>query len=177
MTFQRLIAGVVLGLSACFPSIAGAQALDAVRGSVVSVLPTWPPDVKRSEEPEGSGVAVLDGATVVTALHIVDRATSIRIRTAKGRIVPAKLVGLDRATDIAILSIDTPLPPLSLASEDPALGQPVCAVGNAFGLGLSVTCGVVSGVHRAGMGFNVIEDFVQTDAAVNPGASGGALVT
>ena len=171
------MAGALIGLSACFPSVAGAAALDGVLPSVVSVLPEWPPDVKRSEEPEGSGVAVFDGKTIVTALHIVDRALSIRIRTAEGRILPARLAGLDRATDLAILSPETPLPPIALARGDPALGQPVCAVGNAFGLGLSVTCGVVSGVHRAGMGFNAIEDFVQTDAAVNPGASGGALVT
>lgn len=167
----------VLGLAASVPTTAGARALDAVLDSVVSVLPEWPANAKRLEEPEGSGVAILDGKTVVTALHIVDRALSIRIRTAKGRIMPAKLVGLDRATDIAILSMDASLAPIELSRRDPALGQPVCAVGNAFGLGLSVTCGVVSGIHRAGMGFNAIEDFVQTDAAVNPGASGGALVT
>jgi S1-C subfamily serine protease len=64
-----------------------------------------------------------------------------------------------------------------MAESDPGLGEKVCAIGNSFGLGLSVTCGVVSGVHRSGIGFNRVEDFVQTDAAVNPGASGGALVT
>jgi S1-C subfamily serine protease len=61
-------------------------------------------------------------------------------------------------------------------APEPALGAPVCAVGNAFGLDLSVTCGVVSALHRSGTGFNPIEDFVQTDASVNPGASGGPLV-
>ncbi len=61
-------------------------------------------------------------------------------------------------------------------APEPALGAPVCAVGNQFGLDLSVTCGVVSATHRSGVGFNPIEDFVQTDAAVNPGASGGPLV-
>src|SRR3546814_14630808 len=62
------------------------------------------------------------------------------------------------------------------SSDLPALGVPVCAVGNQFGLDLSVTCGVVSALHRAGTGFYTVEDFVQTDAVVNPGASGGALV-
>ena len=59
---------------------------------------------------------------------------------------------------------------------EPALAAPVCVVGNQFGLGLSVTCGVVSALHRTGVGFNPIEDFIQTDAAANPGASGGALL-
>ncbi|MDA7946859.1 MAG: trypsin-like peptidase domain-containing protein [Hyphomicrobiaceae bacterium] len=145
--------------------------------SVVSVLPEWPPDARRSEEPEGSGVVVLDGKTIVTALHVVDRARSVRIRTRDGKILKARLSGRDRATDIATLTIDTALPPITPGDGEPHLGDRVCAIGNAFGLGLSVTCGVVSGLNRAGVGFNRVEDFVQTDAAVNPGASGGALVT
>jgi S1-C subfamily serine protease len=74
-----------------------------------------------------------------------------------------------------VLKVAADLPPLPDAPE-PALGAAVCAVGNQFGLGLSVTCGVVSALHRSGTGFNPIEDFVQTDATVNPGASGGPLV-
>ncbi len=146
-------------------------------GSVVSVLPEWPPNAKRLEEPEGSGVVVLDGRTIVTALHVVDKALSIRVRTIGGDIIVAKLTGRDRATDIATLKIDTVLPAIATAEKEPGLGERVCAIGNAFGLGISVTCGVVSGVHRAGVGFNRVEDFIQTDAAVNPGSSGGALVT
>jgi S1-C subfamily serine protease len=90
-------------------------------------------------------------------------------------ILEAEIVGRDRATDLALLRIPEPLPPLAFAGE-PRLGEAVCALGNAFGLGVSVSCGVVSALHRSGVGFNGIEDFVQTDAAVNPGASGGALV-
>lgn len=145
--------------------------------SVVSVLPEWPADAKRLEEPEGSGVVMLDGKTIVTALHVVDKALSIRVRTRDGTIVPARLSGRDRATDIATLTVEKALPPIRMSGEEPELGERVCAIGNSFGLGLSVTCGVVSGLHRAGVGFNRVEDFVQTDAAVNPGASGGALVT
>jgi S1-C subfamily serine protease len=89
--------------------------------------------------------------------------------------MPATLIGRDPATDLAVLKVAADLPQLPMAPE-PALGAPVCAVGNAFGLGLSVTCGVVSALHRSGTGFNPIEDFVQTDASVNPGASGGPLV-
>ncbi len=144
--------------------------------SVVSVLPEWPPDVRRTEEPEGSGVAVLDGRHILTAAHIVNKALSVRVRTSQGEIVAAEIKGRDLATDLALLTVVAPLPAIEIAGEAPALGDKVCAIGNAFGLGLSVTCGVVSGLHRSGVGFNRIEDFVQTDAAVNPGASGGALV-
>src|SRR5690606_40595555 len=100
---------------------------------------------------------------------------SISVRLPDGHHVPAEVVGRDAATDLALLRVEAELPPLPLA-PDPALGAPVCAVGNQFGLDLSVTCGVVSALHRAGTGFNPVEDFVQTDAVVNPGASGGALV-
>lgn len=170
--------GVAVAAGAALsPHGAAAQSLERALRSVVSVLPDWPPDARRNEEPEGSGVAMLDGRTIVTAAHVVERARSIRVRTASGEILEARFEARDRATDIAILSLDKALEPMPVGAGAPALGEPVCAIGNAFGLGLSVTCGVVSGVHRAGVGFNPVEDFVQTDAAVNPGASGGALVT
>jgi len=172
--FAWLIAGLLVALT---PAAVAAQTLDQAMKSVVSVLPEWPADAKRLEEPEGSGVVVLDGKTVVTALHVVDKALSIRVRTRAGEIYQARLTGRDRATDIATLALDKALPPISSMKGDLGLGDEVCAIGNAFGLGLSVTCGVVSGLNRAGVGFNRVEDFVQTDAAVNPGASGGALVT
>jgi len=81
----------------------------------------------------------------------------------------------DPASDLAVLRIAADLPPLALARE-PRLGAPVCAVGNQFGLGLSMTCGVISALGLTAVGFNTIEDFIQTDAVVNPGSSGGALV-
>lgn len=153
-----------------------AQAVTRVLPSVVSVLPEWPPDRRRSEEPEGSGVVVANGRFIATAAHVVSQALSIRIRTFEGTLFKARLLAFDRATDIALLTVDISLQPVAIEANDPKVGDRVCAVGNAFGLGLSVTCGVVSAVNKAGVGFNLIEDFVQTDAAVNPGASGGALV-
>lgn len=165
---------VLLALHAPLPAEAGP--IEDAMQSVVSVLPEWPPDARRTEEPEGSGVVVLDGRTVLTAAHIVNKALSVQVRTAEGEILPAEIAGRDLATDIAILRLERNLPAISADMEDPPLGSEVCAIGNAFGLGLSVTCGVVSGLHRAGVGFNHVEDFVQTDAAVNPGASGGALI-
>ena len=160
-----------------------ALAFDAkVLDSVVSVLPLWPgqerggqPQLPPGTAPEGTATAIRDGGYLVTALHVVARATAITVRLPDGREIPAELIGRDPATDLAVLKVAAVLPPLPEAPE-PALGAPVCAVGNQFGLDLSVTCGVVSALHRSGTGFNPIEDFVQTDATVNPGASGGPLV-
>lgn len=171
------IATLVLAVMLADLRPAAAEPMRAALASVVSVLPDWPPEIRRVEEPEGSGVVLLDGRTIVTKAHVVDRAIRIRVRTHDGRILEAQKVASDTATDIAVLAIDETLPTLVVDADEPSLGQDVCAIGNAFGLGLSLTCGTVSGVHRAGVGFNRIEDFVQTDAAVNPGASGGALVT
>ena len=144
--------------------------------SVVSVLPQWPGRPDNAAEPEGSGVVVLDGRTIVTATHVLGRAKRVLVRTSDGDVVEATIVAKDKATDLAILSVDGQLPAISVQLEDPLAGDRACAIGNAFGLGLSLTCGSVSAVHRSGVGFNAIEDFVQTDAVVNPGASGGALV-
>lgn len=160
----------------------GARALDAqVLDSVVSVLPKWPGFPQGGQgappgtAPEGSAVVIAPGGYLVTAAHVVDKAESITLRLADGRRLPAELVGSDQPTDIAVLKIDADPPPLAVAPPL-RLGQPVCAVGNTFGLGLSVSCGVVSALHRSNAGFNPVEDFVQTDAAMNPGDSGGALV-
>lgn len=143
--------------------------------SVVSVLPEWPDDARRTEEPEGSAVAVMEGGYLATNDHVLGAATKVKVRFADGRLADAEIVGRDRPTDIALIKIEAALPVLDQAPE-PGLGDAVCAVGNQFGLGLSITCGVVSAVHRSGVGFNPIEDFIQTDTVVNPGGSGGALV-
>ncbi|MBC6405290.1 MAG: trypsin-like peptidase domain-containing protein [Rhodospirillales bacterium] len=115
------------------------------------------------------------GTLLLTADHVLFDAERFRIRTAEGVAYAARLLGRDRASDLALLDSDAALPPLAMGPLPP-LGAPVCALGNAFGLGLSVSCGVVSARGRAGVGFNRIEDFLQSDAAINPGMSGGALV-
>ena len=143
--------------------------------SVVSVLPDWPSDQPLPERPEGSGVAILAGGYIATNGHVLGDAKSLRVRLADGRILAAEIVGVDRLTDIALIKAPVELPLREIAPPPP-LGATVCAIGNPFGLGLSVSCGVVSAVHRTGTGFNPIEDFIQTDATVNPGASGGALL-
>jgi len=182
---RRLVLALAAGLLITPLLAAGlpARAFEArVLDSVVSVLPLWPglpqggqADLPPGVAPEGTAVAVAPGGYLATAFHVVERALSITVRLPDGRHVAAELVGSDPASDLALLKVAAELPPLPYAPE-PVLGAPVCAVGNQFGLDLSVTCGVVSALHRAGTGFNPIEDFVQTDAVVNPGASGGALV-
>ena len=143
--------------------------------SVVSLLPEWPEAGSRPKEPEGTAVAIMPGGYLATNDHIIGPAKSIKIRLEDGRILPAEIIGRDKMTDIALVKVPLDLPVPAFAPE-PALGARVCAIGNQFGLGLSVTCGVVSAVRRTGTGFNPIEDFIQTDAVVSPGGSGGALV-
>ncbi len=169
--FGLVIALVLAGNAATFAE----APLERALRSVVSILPVMPPERFRAEEPEGSGVVVGSGQHIVTALHVVNGAEAIFVRSADGDIVEARMHGSDPYTDLALLEIEEAMPPARLGG-DPPLGARVCAVGNAFGLDLSVSCGVISGVHRTGVGFNRVEDFHQTDAAVNPGASGGALV-
>ena len=150
--------------------------------SVVSVQPTWPGydrpgfGAPAGTAPEGTGVAVLEPGLIVTAAHVVARATEVMIRDHEGKRVTAEILAIDGASDIALLRVDAPTRPITFAPERPATGAHVCAIANAFGLDLSITCGIVSARARSGIGFNPIEDFIQTDAAVNPGASGGALI-
>ena len=172
---------LVVWLVLAFSSVQRAEALPPdTFDSVVSVLPEWPGRAQGGTggppgvAPEGSGIVVGDGV-IATAWHVIEPAVSIDIRLSDGRILPARLISRDIASDIALLGIDAGLPALEDAPV-PQLTDEVCAIGNAFGLGLSVTCGVVSATAVTNAGFNRVEDFIQTDAAINPGASGGALV-
>ncbi len=159
----------------CAPALADPQAVAKASASVVALIPDWPDRTARQEEPEGSAVAVGDGTLLLTADHVLGAAKTARIRRADGSETDVEIIARDRETDIAALRSKSALPPLELGG-DPLPATGACAIGNAFGLGVSISCGVVSAVARGGIGFNDIEDFVQTDAAVNPGASGGALV-
>lgn len=150
--------------------------------SVVSLLPDWPKDKDASspkmnapKNPEGTAIAVFSGGYLATNGHVLGSAKTARVRLNDGRILPVRIIAKDTATDLALIKIDLDLPVL-IHTEQVELGNPVCAIGNQFGLGLSVTCGIISAKGRTGMGFNPIEDFIQTDTAINPGGSGGALV-
>ncbi|WP_153769690.1 trypsin-like peptidase domain-containing protein [Labrenzia sp. CE80] len=183
MTCKTLSLFTAYALVFCLGVIpASSQSLsDDVFASVVSVLPVWPGKPQGGggtapgSAPEGSGVVVGENGLVATAFHVIEPAERIDVRLADGRILPAELIGQDKASDIALLKVPEDLPLLETAPH-PSLASRACVISNAYGLGLSVTCGVVSARHVSNAGFNPVEDFIQTDAAANPGSSGGALV-
>jgi len=128
----------------------------------------------------GSGVIVSPQGTILTNNHVVEGATDIRVVLQDGREYPVDAVLTDPATDLAVLSIRNPdreFPSVAFANSDAlAVGDLVLAIGNPFGVGQSVTSGIVSALARTGMGVTDYQAFIQTDAAINPGNSGGALV-
>ena len=138
------------------------------------------PHAGQPEQSLGSGVIVSRDGVVVTNNHVVDQTREIRVKLHDGRELEAEVVGTDPKADLAVLRIAEPPPglePLSFGDSDQLrLGDVVLAVGNPFGVGQTVTMGIVSGLGRGGMGLVDYEDFIQTDAAINPGNSGGALV-
>jgi len=156
--------------------------------SVVSVLPTWP----GYEKPGfGSPSGVAPAGTgfyfnfkknhdlseyILTAFHVIKKASKIEVEDYQGKIDIAQVVYKDEKTDIAILKTITQKKPIEFANTNLLIGDDICVVGNSFGLGPSLTCGVISALNRKKLGFNKIENFIQTDAAVNPGDSGAPLL-
>ncbi|WP_127475394.1 DegQ family serine endoprotease [Sulfurivermis fontis] len=127
----------------------------------------------------GSGV-VMDAAKgyIITNHHVIDGAHEISVNLADGRTLQAELVGSDEETDVAVIKVAPEnLHAVTTADSDQLrVGDFVVAIGNPFGLGQTVTSGIVSAVGRSGLGIEGYEDFIQTDASINPGNSGGALV-
>src|SRR5580704_4523255 len=134
---------------------------------------------ERETQATGSGV-IVDAAQgyVLTNAHVVENETSITVTTRDNHRYPAKLIGRDAETDVAVLKIETGhLTAVPLGDSDKLqVGDFVVAIGNPFGLGQTVTSGIVSALGRSGLGIEGYEDFIQTDASINPGNSGGALV-
>lgn len=126
----------------------------------------------------GSGVIVSTEGYILTNQHVVDGADQIKVALADGRTATAKLIGSDPDTDLAVLRINLPnLPAITLGRSDEArVGDVVLAIGNPFGVGQTVTMGIISALGRNHLGINTFENFIQTDAPINPGNSGGALV-
>jgi serine protease Do len=128
----------------------------------------------------GSGVIVTSGGRILTNAHVVNGADDIKVTVHDGTDYEAKLIGIDPKADLAVLQLKGKVPalrPLSFGdSSQLRLGEVVLAVGNPFGVGKSVTMGIVSAKGRGNMGIEEYEDFIQTDAAINQGNSGGALV-
>ena len=134
---------------------------------------------RRSTQSLGSGVIVdADQGLVITNHHVIDNAREILVTLTDGREFEAELIGKDPETDVAVIQIEADgLTALHWADSDVLrVGDFVVAIGNPFGLGQTVTSGIVSALGRSGLGIEEIEDFIQTDASINPGNSGGALV-
>ena len=128
----------------------------------------------------GSGVVVSADGYILTNYHVVEAADSIEIALNNGQKFKAKVVGADPESDLAVIKIDTDgkkLPVITFAAaESLRVGDVVLAIGDPFGVGQTVTSGIVSALGRTHLGINTFENFIQTDAAINPGNSGGALV-
>jgi len=133
---------------------------------------------QRIERSLGSGVIVDEGGHIVTNQHVIANADSIRVQLADGRVADAHIVGRDPDTDLAVLKIDlTPLPVAAFGRSDQLqVGDVVLAIGNPIGLSHTVTHGIVSATSRQQLGIAPLEDFIQTDAPINFGNSGGALI-
>ena len=145
-----------------------------------------PPRALREEDEEeenpddnmGSGVIASRDGYILTNHHVLGDGTQIEVILASGERLKARLIGSDPDTDLAVLKVDREgLPAIGFASHDDiAVGDVVLAIGNPFGVGQTVTMGIISALGRTQLGINTFENFIQTDAAINPGNSGGALV-
>ncbi len=139
------------------------------------------PQDNTDEEPEnslGSGVIVSEQGLILTNNHVVASADQIEVALADGRKLVATVVGTDPETDLAVLRVEADkLPSITFSANDKlAVGDVVLAIGNPFGVGQTVTQGIVSALGRSHLGINTYENFIQTDASINPGNSGGALI-
>ncbi len=126
----------------------------------------------------GSGVVISPDGYVLTNNHVIETADEIEVALADGRKSVAKVVGTDPETDLAVIKMSLRnLPAITLGhAEEAKVGDVVLAIGNPFGVGQTVTMGIISALGRNHLGINTFENFIQTDAAINPGNSGGALI-
>ena len=130
-----------------------------------------------NENSLGSGVIVRPDGYILTNNHVIAQADQIVVALQDGRRAEAKVVGTDPDTDLAVIKIELdklPVLPFKLSGNE--VGDVVLAIGNPFGVGQTVTQGIISATGRSDLGINTYEDFIQTDAAINPGNSGGALI-
>lgn len=133
---------------------------------------------EESDSSLGSGVIVSAQGLILTNHHVIVSAEAIEIAMADGRKLPAAIVGTDPESDLALLKVEAKnLPFITFASSDDLdVGDIVLAIGNPFGVGQTITQGIVSALGRSHLGINTYENFIQTDASINPGNSGGALI-
>ncbi|OTG83389.1 serine protease [Acinetobacter sp. ANC 5054] len=136
-----------------------------------------PDQSNENENSLGSGVIVRADGYILTNNHVIAQADQIVVALHDGRRAEAKVVGTDPDTDLAVIKIElTQLPVLPFKLSGNEVGDVVLAIGNPFGVGQTVTQGIISATGRSDLGINTYEDFIQTDAAINPGNSGGALI-
>jgi len=138
-------------------------------------------ELESQSQPEnslGSGVIVSEQGLILTNNHVIAAADEIEIALSDGRKMSARVVGTDPDTDLALIKVDAEnLPAITFSSSDKlSVGDVVLAIGNPFGVGQTVTQGIVSALGRSHLGINIFENFIQTDASINPGNSGGALI-
>ena len=138
----------------------------------------WPDYRERVERSLGSGVIYDASGHIVTNFHVIENASQINVQLKDNREAPATLVGVDRDTDLAVLQIKlAKLPVIAVGRSDRLrVGEPVLAIGNPIGLGQTVTQGIISATGRGKLGVSTYENFIQTDAPINFGNSGGALI-
>ena len=136
------------------------------------------PQQERMQKTLGSGVIVDDSGFILTNNHVINGADRISVLLYDGRYTNAELIGTDKANDLAVLKIQIDnISAITLGNSDNIrVGDVVLAIGNPFGVGQSVSQGIVSATGRWNLGINSAENFIQTDAAINPGTSGGALI-
>jgi serine protease Do len=189
-----VVAGVAFAGKAELPTRGFADVVEKDLPAVVSIYTTrvekasatesqlglvpGPKRRKHKSAGEGSGVIVESGGVILTNHHVVDKSTRITVHLSDEREFEAKVIASDPRTDLAVLQIEaTGLPTVSFAdSAKVRVGDYALAIGNPFGVGQTVTLGIVSATGRGNLGIEDYEDFIQTDAAINPGNSGGALV-
>ena len=137
-----------------------------------------PAPQKQLENSLGSGVIVNDQGYILTNNHVIQGADEIEVALHDGRSAAAHIIGTDPESDLAVLKIEMPDIPFIIFGQSEALrvGDVVLAIGNPFGVGKTVTSGIVSATGRSQLGLSTFENFIQTDAAINPGNSGGALI-
>jgi putative serine protease PepD len=154
----------------------------AYQGVVEITVSTTSSDQFGSQQAQGSGWVYDANGDIITNQHVVDGASSIKVKFWNGATYPAHVVGTDASTDVAVIKVDAPssvLHPLSVGtSSNVSVGDPVVAIGSPFGLSETVTSGIVSALHRQMTSPNnfTIDDSIQTDAAINHGNSGGPLL-
>jgi len=183
------------GQSSSLDALSFASGIEAASPSVVSIYTVVvttnskiePTDSRRNgdntserQANQGSGVIIDPSGLIVTSDHLIESAENIYIALSDGSLLEAKVIGRDRETDLALLSSQpqNPLPAFDLGlSEDLRVGDVVLAIGNPYGVGQTVTLGIVSAIRRKLAGISALQNFVQIDAAINPGNSGGALIS